>query len=104
MKRKPVVVLQQTANGWKAVRASVPPRGAPRSERVPRPPEHRRAVGVEDSASLALDERYHVVELLETAGQITQLAGEVSKRIGKGPTVLLGLFLLSKTKKKGKRK
>jgi hypothetical protein len=84
------LVWKQTPRGWTAVRASVPPRAHARSERVPRPPEHRTVVGAE--------EPHELLQLAELyiAGQ---RAAEVSKRIGAVPTALLALWLLSKGKR-----
>jgi hypothetical protein len=88
------LVWQQTSRGWTAVRARVPSRSHSRSERVPRPPEHRAAVGAEDSAGGG--------DLLQVAELYvgSQLAAELAKRIGAVPTALLALWLLSKGKRK----
>lgn len=90
------LVWQQTSRGWQAVRAHVPPH-AHRSERVPRPPEHRFTASGDEG-----DERQaHGGDLLQLAELyvVGQLAGELTKRIGAVPTALLALWFLSKGKR-----
>lgn len=95
----PRLVWQQTPHGWRAVRVVVPPR----SERVPRPPEHRGTVaGVEDAPTLR-DEVHQLAELRGVVDVATEIVGAVSARIGQGPTVLLAALLLSR-RTKGKRR
>jgi hypothetical protein len=94
------LVWQQTSRGWTKVRATVP-RAHARSERVPRPPEHRSVVGAED-APRSGDDLVQLAELY-IAGQLAaELVRrlDVPKRIGVVPTALLAWWLLSKGKRK----
>jgi hypothetical protein len=117
-------VWTQGPNGWTKTRAKVP--RAARSERVPRPPEHRKH-RAEDGAALGYSARElrdglrglidpnllrGVLVQAESAAEAiarlalvpAELAQEVTNRVGPGPLAFALVMALGKTSRKRKRK
>ena len=95
------LVWLQTSEGWRAVRAVVPPRTrSVRSERLPRPPSFRfTAAGAEDAPSV-VDELRGLAELRGVAELALDIVGTLSKRIGPEPTMLVVGYLLTRKRKR----